>query len=146
MLSQQMIKIHSGHPDANFTETDDNHHTCKDINQKALEKGLSMASPKAVERYNKFGKKLVMGEDKGPLNAGPLWIWTYLSYTDNADKTETTVVAPYMSTPADFWEPQVRGFHYCKLLNPSTVIEWIYVTSLKERDSRKSATQETMFL
>jgi len=46
-----------------------------------------------------------MGVDKGPLNAGPLWIWTYLSLEDNADKTETTVRSPYMSTAADFWEP-----------------------------------------
>jgi len=75
------------------------------INNKALEKGLSMASQEAVDRYNKFGKKLVMGVDKGPLNAGPLWIWTYLSLEDNADKTETTVRSPYMSTSADFWEP-----------------------------------------
>lgn len=44
MLSRQMIEIHSGQPDANFTETDDNHLTCKMINEKALEKGLSMAS------------------------------------------------------------------------------------------------------
>lgn len=58
-----MIEIHSGNPNANFTETDDNHHTCKDINQKALEKGLSMVSKEALDRYNKFGKKLVMGRD-----------------------------------------------------------------------------------
>ena len=150
MLSRQMIQIHSGQPDANFTETDDNHYTCKMINEKALEKGMSMASKEALDRYNKFGKKLVMGEDKGPLNAGPLWIWTYLSFTDNADKTETTVVAPYMSTPADYWEPQVRGFHYCKLLNPSRVIEWIYIDSLYDRNGRlpysEKYPQETKFL
>jgi hypothetical protein len=106
------------------------------INQKALEKGISMASPKALERYNTLGKKLVMGDDKGPLNAGPLWIWTYLSFSDSADKKTSTVVAPYMSTSADFWEPQVRGFHYCKLLNPSLVLEWIYIDSLYDRNGR----------
>lgn len=78
-----------------------------------------------------------MGEDEGPLNAGPLWIWTYLSFKDNSDKTETTVVAPYMSTPADYWESQVRGFHYCKLLNPSRVVEWVYIDSLYDRNGRK---------
>ena len=135
MLSKQMIKIHSGHPDTPF---EDDHTTCKGINQKALEKGLSMASPKAVDRYNKLGKKLIMGDDKGPLNAGPLWIWTYLSYHDSDDKKTSTVVAPYMSTSADFWEPQVRGFHYCKLLNPSRVLEWIYIDALYDRDGRTS--------
>ena len=101
-----------------------------------------MASKEALDRYNKIGKKLVMGEDKGPLNAGPLWIWTYLSFTDNDDKTVTTVVAPYMSTPADYWEAQVRGFHYCKLLNPSRVLEWIYIDSLYDRDGRTSYEQK----
>ena len=44
-----------------------------------------------MARYNKFGKKLVIGDDLGPFNAGPLWIWKYLSYNDNADKTQTTL-------------------------------------------------------
>jgi len=36
---------------------------------------LSNVSEKAKERYEKLGKKLVVGDDRGPFNAGPLWIW-----------------------------------------------------------------------
>ena len=43
-----------------------------------------------------------------------------------------------MRTPIDYWEIQVQGEHYCKLLSPYRVIEWIYIDSLYERDSRKS--------
>lgn len=77
---------------------------CKEINMKAFELGKSWCSKEALARYEKFGKKMLFGDDKGPLNAGPLWIWTYLSMEDNDDKTTTTVISPYMSTPADYWE------------------------------------------
>jgi hypothetical protein len=45
-----------------------------------------------------------MGADLGPYNIGPLWLWTYMKLTPNASKTETTVQAPMMSTPTDYWE------------------------------------------
>ena len=78
---------------------------CSDINAKALDWALSKASPSAISDYQYFGKKLVFGDDNGSMNIGPTWIWTYLSFTDNKDKTETTVVSPYMATPANYWEP-----------------------------------------
>lgn len=91
MLSRQMLQIHlAGDADASFKALDDNEHMCKMINQKALDKALSMASPHAVQRYNQFGKKLVMGDDMNE-GAGPLWIWTYLKFTDNGSKTQTVV-------------------------------------------------------
>lgn len=108
-----------------------------------------MASKEALDRYNKVGNKLVMGddEDKG---AGPTWIWTYLSFTSNKEGTQTVVQSPYMATPSDYWEAQVRGFHYCKLLNPSRALEWIYIDSLYDHDGRTSFEEkqaaQTMFL
>jgi len=136
MLSRQQLQIHSGNASASFHELDENKHMCADINKKALEWALGKASAEAVADYNTYGKKLVFGPDDGSMNIGPTFIWTYLSFTDNKDKTETTVVAPYMSTPADYWEPQVRGFHYCKLLNPSRALEWIYIDSQYDRNGR----------
>jgi hypothetical protein len=43
-----------------------------------------------------------MGEDEGPYNAGPLWIWTYMNYTEAVDEKGrfyTSVRAPMMKTP-----------------------------------------------
>ena len=123
------MHIHAGNASADFHELDDNKHMCKDINQKALDWAISKASPSYLEDYIKFGKKLVFGDDNGSMSMGPLWIWTNLSFTDNKDKTETTVVAPYMATPSDYRVSTLSGFHYCKLLNPSRALEWIYVDS-----------------
>lgn len=79
-----------------------------------------------------------MGADKGPYNAGPLWIWQYLSYEDNASKTEETIASPMMRTPTDYLIADAAGFHYCKVLSPFRAIEWIYIDSLYDRDGLKS--------
>lgn len=68
-----------------MTDNDKKH--CQTINKASLALGISMASSEAMARYNSLGKKLVIGEDEGPYNAGPLWLWNYMKYTDNADKT-----------------------------------------------------------
>lgn len=52
---------------------------------------MEHASESALKRDAEYGKRLVIGDDLGPYNAGPLWIWYYLQYKDNANKTETVV-------------------------------------------------------
>ena len=83
---------------------------------------------------------MVTGDDKGPYNEGPLWIWTYMSYDVNDDKTVMTVKSPMMRTPIDYWAKSAAGFHYCKVLSPFRVLEHIYIDSLLERDGIKNDT------
>ncbi len=45
---------------------------------------MSMAGDKAVARYNKYGKKLVMGDDIST-SCGPDWLLKSLAFSDNAD-------------------------------------------------------------
>lgn len=104
LLSTQNVQGHAGVNNPDFEKLDKDKKHCQKINQASLEWGLSKASKDAIDRYNRVGKKLVMGEDIGPLNIGPLWLWTYMKLTDNADKTETTVQAPMMYTPTNYWE------------------------------------------
>jgi len=89
LLSRQHIQSAAGNKTADFHELDEEGQRCGDINQASLDLALKTASSKALEKYNKLGKKLVIGDDLGPYNAGPLWIWTYMNYADNKDKTET---------------------------------------------------------
>lgn len=86
-MSRQSVHVKWGEKDADFHKLDEVGNRCGDINQKSLEWALSKANKKAIARYNKFGKKLVIGDDLGPFNAGPLWIWKYLEYNDNDKKT-----------------------------------------------------------
>ena len=138
--------MHAGVPNPDFKKLDGDRVHCKHINQAALDWGLSKASQHALDRYNKYGNKMVIADDIGPLDVGPVWLWTYMQYTSNIAKTETYIRAPMMSTPTNYWESQVRGFHYCKVLSPFRVLEWIYYDSLKDHDSRKHHSDAQEFI
>ena len=129
LMSRQSVQISAGDKQADFHKTDEVGNRCGEINQDALNWALAKANPKAIARYNKYGKKLKIGNDLGPFNIGPLWIWNYIKYIDNANKTETTVQSPMMRTPTDYFLRPAAGFHFCKLLSPFRALEWIYIDS-----------------
>lgn len=74
----------------------------------------------------------------GPYNEGPLWIWTYMKYTTDNSTGTVTVQSPMMRTPTNYIIRSARGFHYCKVLSPFRVMEWIYTDSLFSNDGIKN--------
>ena len=153
MISRQVLfQAADGQPH-DFNQTDA-HSLCGSINQYALDWALDRAASKSRARYESKGKHLVIGEDDGPLNAGPLWIWTALvrkslrSFQlndlfyvllvkqfnpgqDSQGKPIVIVRSPTLRTPNNYPVSAVAGFHYCKLLSPARALEWIYIDSLK---------------
>ena len=81
-----------------------------------------------------------VGEDLGPYNAGPLWIWTYMSYIEESVNGQDylTIKAPMMKTPLNYLISSAAGFHYCKVLSPARTAEWMMVDGLKKNRSLKS--------
>jgi len=78
---------------------------------------------------------MVFVDDDGPWNAGPLWIWKYMSYKYNKKSSGERVMevsAPFMATPVDYKIKAAAGFHYCKLMSPAKAMEWIYIDSLRK--------------
>lgn len=138
LMSRQSFQIAAGNSTADFHEDDEVGNRCGEINQAALDWALENAGSVAKKRYDALGKKIVIGDDLGPFNAGPLWIWKYLDWKDNDDKTETTVSSPMMRTPATYSIKAAADFHYCKLLTPFRAMEWIYIDSLFDRDGLSS--------
>ena len=134
LMSRQSVRIAAGDKQADFHQTDEVGNRCGEINQEALNWALAKANSKAMARYTLYGKKLVIGDDLGPFNAGPLWIWHYLKYVDNEEKTETKIQSPMMRTPSDYFIKSAAGFHYCKLLSPFRALEWIYIDSQYDRN------------
>ena len=82
------------------------------------------------------------GDDLGPYNEGPLWIWTYMKYSTSDDKKTVTIQSPMMRTPTDYFIGSAAGFHYCKVLSPFKVLEWMYVDGLLEFNGLKNNTTE----
>ena len=107
---------------ANATEI-----SCKLLNQRAIEQVLATIPSKNKERYEKYGVKLVAGDD--------IDYWTRATWhaagLKKEDKGDYVVVSSprVYSTLNSWWSP---GDLYCKLLSPARVAEWIYVDSLRK--------------
>jgi len=128
--SRQRVQEHAGHPDADFHQLDEVGNRCADINQYAIIWAYQKLSTTSRKLYDTYGVKMVVGDDLGPYNAGPLWIWTYMSYTKNLTANTYTVKAPMMRTPTDYFISSAAGFHYCKVLSPFKALEWMMVDGL----------------
>lgn len=84
LISRQVLLQAADGEKHDFNQTD-NQSLCGLINQYALNWALDNAGNQTKERYTKIGKKMVIGDDIGPLNAGPLWIWTPLVRIDRSE-------------------------------------------------------------
>lgn len=84
------------------------------------------------------------GDDLGPYNAGPLWIWTLMDYTLSEDGSQMVVSSPMMRTPLNYLVKSAAGFHYCKVLSPFKAMEWMMLDGLYTNNGIKN--QSSLFL
>ncbi|OAB61524.1 hypothetical protein AY599_26570 [Leptolyngbya valderiana BDU 20041] len=140
--SRQKIWQYAGVSNPNFEETDGSSRG-NEINQNVYQWALEHAGDKARQYFDKFGIQMAMGEDSVPfIAAGPLWIWVYPKYNYVTINNEQfcQVKARVMKTPINYFIPSARGFHYCQLLSPATVMEWIYIDGLRAKASCSGTT------
>lgn len=128
--SRQRTEIAAGNPKADFYYTDEVGDRCAEINDFSIDWAFKNLSPAAKARYQQYGTKMQTGPDLGPFNAGPLWIWKFMQYTESEDKSTMTVQSPMMRTPIDYPVKSAAGFHYCKVLSPFRAMEYMYIDSL----------------
>jgi hypothetical protein len=101
---------------------------CADINQAAIDWALANASPKARQSFKHSEVTFKPMPDVKPFPpAGPFWIWKYLQYELQGKTLEMTAPFAFYALDAN---PYGAGNHYCKLLSPARVMEWIYTASL----------------
>ena len=145
--SRQRIQQHAGNADADFHELDEEGNRCADINQKAIDWAYGKLSKTAKKLYDTYGVKMVVGDDMGPYNEGPLWIWTYMDYKKDLDANTYTVKSAMMRTPTDYFIKSASGFHYCKVLSPFKALEWMMVDGLLDHNGiSNSANDESAAL
>jgi len=128
--SRQRTEIAAGNPKADFYYTDEVGDRCAEINDFSIDWAFKNLSPAAKARYQQYGTTMQTGTDLGPFNAGPLWIWKFMQYTESEDKSTMTVQSPMMRTPIDYPVKSAAGFHYCKVLSPFRAMEYMYIDSL----------------
>ena len=66
-----------------------------------------------------------------------------MKYKESDDKSQMIVQSPMMRTPTDYPIKAASGFHYCKVLSPFKVMEWIYNDSLYDTDGLKNDEEAT---
>ncbi len=128
---------------------------CTEINAAAIQWAMDNAPAKTLSRYQQFGQKMVAStQDKEVCIAGPCWIWAPLEYKGRHSTGDVTVYPPtfafrntnpypcdekkYPTDPRKVVLPCTAGMHYCKLVSPARVMEWMYVDSLRLNKSLKS--------
>ncbi len=129
---------------------------CANINEKAIEYALEHALDKSRTRYEKYGQKMVIATDgdKKVCVAGPCWIWASLEYNGRRKDGDIEIKSPAFpyenSNPFPCGEklypkddrlvvlPCTAGMHYCKLLSPARVMEWLMVDGLRLNYSLKT--------
>jgi len=117
---------------------------CAEINQASIDQALSMVPEHTRSRYEKVGQKYwVSSEDEHVCAAGPCWIWAGLKYKDHGENG-VEIISPSFAEPnknpfpcgesgSNDTDriPCPAGMHYCKIVSPARVIEWIYTDSLR---------------
>lgn len=116
---------------------------CKEFNQKIIDDVLTHASPAALARYKKYAKQYVAGDDKAT-GSGPGFLSGHISFED--DGTQILVKSPLLKTDINYWIdtfhfprpsfiPDPGCYHYCKILSPARVMEYLYVGGLRGKES-----------
>ncbi|GMH65177.1 hypothetical protein TrRE_jg8419 [Triparma retinervis] len=108
--------------------------TCRDVNQHSIDVAIGMLEgSRTLERYEKFGKKICLGEDfDAYFSAGPAWIKEALEI----EETDECLSVKSVKIDTELDSRLFPGVHYCKLLSPARVIDWIMTDSLKEAKLR----------
>ena len=142
MVSRQVMIEAAGYGRVDFN-TSDGYSVCKLINQASYNWALGLASNHSLQRFLKYGVPFIMGNDEGPYNVFPEWVYYPLEYKKNksADGKDVVIVkSPMLKTPKDFFLKISAGFHFCKVLSPARVMEWVYVDGLREYYGIKNET------
>lgn len=144
MSSRQVVQEHAGKSKVSFHDEDEVGNRCAEINDKSIAWAYERLSDEAKANYDKYGIKLVTGDDMGPYNEGPLWIWTLMNYAASEDGSQMIVSSPMMRTSTSYPVKSARGFHYCKVLSPFKAMEWMMLDGLYEHNGIKNQDRKSV--
>jgi len=103
---------------------------CREINRRAVELAESIAAPSTIQRYKKSGRGWCFLDDEPVTGSiGPVWVF-YSELTLKSNATCMAVTSPVLKTELD--GKIYPGNHYCKVLSPARVLDWMMTDSLKK--------------
>lgn len=131
LKSSQSVHWAAREPDADFEALDDKFTECESINMEVMDWAMANAHTTALQNYDTYGEKLVMGGDHNAINGGT-WIYAPLQYNKQDDGT-MQIVSIVLPLPDTEIVDIFKSMHYCKMISPFRALEWIYVDSQYEQ-------------
>ena len=107
---------------------------CAKINQHAINTAMTLISthgvPDTLTRYHSKGRGICLLPDfHAPANIGPLWAMQSLKLKVNNTCLTVASLMEYSSMKSKIFP----GQHYCKLLSPARVVEWVMTDNFVKR-------------
>jgi hypothetical protein len=133
LKSRQSVMLAAGYRNVEFNISDAGSR-CKTINQHAYDWALNQSDSTTRERFHKYGIPILVGEDQGCFHNGGLWIYLPMKYKltgSNPDAVVLEVSSIQLKTDVKYPIGMFQGMHFCKLLSPAKIMEWIYVDGLR---------------
>jgi len=118
---EQQMKVKAANPNV----------ACLDVNKWAVKIAESLSKEVTLYRYKKEGRKFCFLEDNPTTgDIGPVWVFSdALKLTETDDCMQ--VQSPVLKTKIDGLI--FPGSHYCKILSPARVLDWMMTDSLKKK-------------
>lgn len=103
---------------------------CMDVNIKAFDTALALATEEAKNRFLSMGTVLTFSDDaQSPW--GPGWEYSSGLHYKRTNDSHMDLHSTSLISEPDFFIPSAAGQHYCDLLSPFRALEWIYITGLQ---------------
>jgi hypothetical protein len=121
---------------------------CAIANKNTYDSALITAGAVSGKRFAQYGQPFIFADDVIK-EGGPWWLDASLqfnAFTQPDGSKVISVASPSQKTEIDYWQrhfpfprpsfiPDPGCFHYCKLLSPARVMEWVYVDGLRLKRS-----------
>ncbi|KAJ3064865.1 hypothetical protein HK102_008084 [Quaeritorhiza haematococci] len=113
----------------NTTTTAEAGGNCQQVLEQIISDAKKFLTNEQRSRYEQQGRLLRAGKTTDKKNTGLTWLSSGLRYTKGKDEATgrefVEVTAPELRTAVDFFT--VPGKHYCKLLAPARVVEYMLI-------------------
>lgn len=112
--------------------------TCMEMNQIAIDTALEYlntfeAGKNTVARFNSRGRPICLKKDHNATgNIGPLWVSEKMTIKDDSENG-CLEVSSLVEGPTKINSHLFPGIHYCKLLSPARVIDYMMTDALKDK-------------
>ncbi|NBW81707.1 hypothetical protein EBR21_08130, partial [bacterium] len=103
---------------------------CADLNKKIFNWAIDKVRPEVSQRFLRRGRTMVFADDR-EFASGIQWLPSKFQIEKNPDTREATVTSTALRSGLNV-PAMLAGMHYCKLLPPTQVMEWILLEGLRD--------------